>query len=383
MNMTNELLQMAQVLSAAQTRSTGGAEGGRRAANNGNSGFDKLLKDRAEPGGTKAAEQPGPSADASAEQPLDPRDETLREVAAAMTMLMTQSAPPQIQTGEILPEELQIQTASPVELAAALRTDEGTALPGSQAQAGVSSAELATDAKTGIVKEQGAPDSQTIQNPELSRTSGTPKMPDTPAAMEITVQSGGGDAQAQDETADLARQSESGETSGLENADAGAAQPLFRKMEAVPVKVGETPLADTTRADLDEQLAGQVSAALKNGAQQVKLRLNPDNLGTLTIDLTRTQDGALQVVFHTTTEKAADLLGRHAEGLSAMLQSGSQSAVQVEVRRQEQAQQYEQQNQQQNQQHGQGRRQHDRRQNGEDFLQQLRLGLVTLDGQTV
>jgi len=147
------------------------------------------------------------------------------------------------------------------------------------------------------------------------------------------------------------------------------------------VKVGE-PVTDTTRTDLDEQLTEQVGKALKDGAQQVKLRLTPDSLGTLTIDLTRTQDGALQVVFHTTTEKAADLLSRHADSLGALLQNNSQSTVQVEVRRQEEAQQYQQQDQRQHQQQENSRGQQDqRRRSGEDFLQQLRLGLVTLDGQ--
>ena len=198
---------------------------------------------------------------------------------------------------------------------------------------------------------------------------------------ETRAQAGGEGAAARSGSENPNHTSGDSETLRPENVGAGASQPLFRQVETVPVKVGETPAADTASPDLDKQLAVRLGAALKDGTQQVKLRLTPDNLGTLTIDLTRTRDGALQVVFHTTTEKAADLLNRHAETLSALLQSNSQSTVQVEVRRQEEAQQFQQQNQQ-NQQHEQGRGQREhRRQSGEDFLQQLRLGLVTLDGQ--
>ena len=57
------------------------------------------------------------------------------------------------------------------------------------------------------------------------------------------------------------------------------------------------------KLELDAQLAKTVNAALKNGDKQVKIQLAPENLGTLTIDLTRTKDGALQVVLHTPTER--------------------------------------------------------------------------------
>jgi flagellar hook-length control protein FliK len=167
----------------------------------------------------------------------------------------------------------------------------------------------------------------------------------------------------------------------MESVDAGTAQPLFRDTQTVPVKVGETPVADTTQPDLDDQLAKQIGTTLEEGTQQVKLQLTPESLGTLTIDLTRTQDGALQVVLHTTTEKAANLLNQHAENLSALLQNSTQNTVQIEVQRQDQNQQFQQQFQQQNQQHGNSQQHSRRQQSGEDFLQQLRLGLVTLDEQ--
>lgn len=383
MNMTNELLQMAQLQAPAKTRRPGGTGGGQRTEGGGESGFHRLLRGRAEAGGTKTAERPGPGEDA-AEQP---RDETVREVTAAMAMLMAQ-APPQLQTAELLPEEPQLQAIAPAEPAAVLQTGGEAAPEGGPNPAELQGPEIPTAAKPENPAGQGMAVSLENRRPELSQTAETARSAHSPQAPQSAqdsrlpeTQAGGEDAMARHGSETLTHLSEDGETLRPENAGEGAPQPLFRRVETVPVKVGEAPAADTTRSDLDGQLALRVDAALKDGAQQVRLRLTPDNLGTLTIDLTRTRDGALQVVFHTTTEKAAELLNRHAETLSALLQNNSQSAVQVEVRRQEEAQQFQQQNQQ-NQQREQGRRQHEQPQrSGEDFLQQLRLGLVTLDGQ--
>ena len=392
MNRTNELLQTAQLQAPAQTRRSGGAGGGQRTQESGRADFHKLLRGRAEAGGTKTTERPEPGEDADEQ----PRDKTLREVTAAMAMLMAQ-APPQIQTAELLPEETQLQTIAPAELTAIPQTGDETALSGNPVRAELQGAEIPTAAKPENSAGQGAVASQATwrleasQNAETAQSTQKPQAPQTlqdarlsqpsETLAETRTQAGGAGAEARSGSENPNHMSGDSETLRPENVGAGAPQPLFRQVETVPVKVGETPAADTTSPDLDKQLAVRLGAALKDGAQQVKLRLTPDNLGTLTIDLTRTRDGALQVVFHTTTEKAADLLNRHAETLSALLQSNSQSTVQVEVRRQEEAQQFQQQNQQ-NQQHEQGRRQQEhRRQSGEDFLQQLRLGLVTLDGQ--
>ncbi|WP_312279909.1 flagellar hook-length control protein FliK [Oscillibacter sp.] len=382
MTMTNELLQMIQVYAQTRTQKTDVADD-IQTSQNGASDFGKLLRNRTDAGRTKTVEQPE-SGKAEGEQPQDPQDEALREVTAAMAMLMSQTQPPQVQTAERLPEESTTQAVAPV----VLQTGGETGLADGLAQE-LLGAENST-VKPENLSGRDTTALYTVRNPETGQDAGLSQSTQTAQASQTTqilssentgAQSGGADAQAQSEYADLLRSSQSNEALQPENADAGAPQPLFRETDAVPVKVGE-PVADTTRTDLDDQLSEQVGKALRDGAQQVKLRLNPDHLGTLTIDLTRTQDGALQVVFHTTTEKAADLLSRHADSLSALLQSNSQSTVQVEVRRQEETQQYQQQSQQQDRQQEQGRRQQDqRRQSGEDFLQQLRLGLVTLDGQ--
>lgn len=385
MNTMNELLQMTQFASTAQTQRTMKADSGQKTGNDGDSSFDKLLKDRtgadetnASPAQTKTGTNAKTGTVEQSKDQADPQDETLKEVAAAMTMLMAQAAPVKIRTQEILPEEPQAQIAAPVETLAAGQPDGQTGLQSGEPLAALQSAELSMTGEP-VSGQQKAPVFQTAQDTEISQS------PQTPQEVTVTVQSDGGQSSGstdeQPEDTGLTRPGGKSEIPQPENADAGTAQPLFRDVEAVPMKVGETPVADTAQPDLDAQLAKQIGTTLEDGAQQVKIQLTPESLGTLTIDLTRTQDGALQVVLHTTTEKAANLLSQHAENLGALLQSNTQNTVQVEVQQQEQNQQFQQQSQQQNQQHEQGRQHSPRQQSGEDFLQQLRLGLVTLDEQ--
>ncbi|MDO5603494.1 MAG: flagellar hook-length control protein FliK [Oscillospiraceae bacterium] len=110
------------------------------------------------------------------------------------------------------------------------------------------------------------------------------------------------------------------------------------------------------------------------------MKLNPENLGALTIRLTQSADGTLQVVLRTSTVKAADLLNQHMSGLNAALQGYSQNEVRVEVQRNEDSQQAQQQQQQQTDPNGHNRQQQEQQQRQEeshsgDFLQKLRLGL--------
>lgn len=387
MNTMNELLQVAQLASAAQTQRTVKADSSQKTGNDSDSGFNKLLKDRAGADGTKKIpEQTKIGTDAKtdaaeqSENPKNPKDETLKEVAAAMTMLMTQAAPVQIQTQEILPEGPQAQITAAVEMPTGQQPNGQSVLQSGALQAVDQSAESPPTGGTVISGQQKTAASQIAQDTGISQTTQAPQ-----AELTVTVQSAGtqsnGSTDEQPDDTGLTGQEGDRETPQPESVDIETAQPLFRDIETVPVKVGETPAADTTRPDLDVQLAKQIGTTLKDGAQQVKLQLSPESLGTLTVDLTRTQDGTLQVVLHTTTEKAANLLSQHAENLGALLQNSTQNTVQVEVQRQEQNQQFQQQSQQQNQQHGQSQQHSRRQQSGEDFLQQLRLGLVTLDEQ--
>ena len=161
------------------------------------------------------------------------------------------------------------------------------------------------------------------------------------------------------------------------------AQPLFKDVEAAPVKVGENFQLDTQQADMDNQLAETIRSAAQQGLKQVEIKLSPENLGSLTIKLTQSADGALQVVLHTSTTKAAALLTQHLDRLDMALQNYGQTQVHVEVQRNENSQQAQQQFQQADPDgHNRQQQQQQQRQENEhsgDFLQRLRLGLVDLE----
>ena len=159
----------------------------------------------------------------------------------------------------------------------------------------------------------------------------------------------------------------------------GAGQPLFREVEATPVKVGDAPVLDTASEQFDADLSRTLMGALEQGQQKVELRLSPEHLGNLTVELTRGEAGILQVVLRAENEQTAHLLREHASTLSLMLQGSGQGEVRVEVPQPQESerpwQQPDQQNgQQENRQSHQQERQ-PRQEEAEDFLHQLRLGL--------
>ena len=158
---------------------------------------------------------------------------------------------------------------------------------------------------------------------------------------------------------------------------AEAPEAVFHDAKAAPVKVGERyETVDTQAPNMDEQVAAAVRQAVQAGSQRIEIRLTPENLGELVIEMTRDAGGALQVVLHASTSRAAGLLTEHLTGLHAALQAQSAQAVHVEVQRGQESQQ---QNLHQHPNgHHQQHRQQERRQEqtgGEDFLQKLRLGL--------
>ena len=162
-----------------------------------------------------------------------------------------------------------------------------------------------------------------------------------------------------------------------------AGQPLFQDVKAAPVKVGENFELDTEQPGMDDKLADTIRMAAQESLRQIEIKLSPENLGTLTIKLTQSADGALQVVMHAANAKAANLLSQHLDGLNQALQSyGHGQEVRVEVQRNEDSQQAGQQQQQQTDPDGRGQhsqqRQEQRRQDSGhsgDFIQKLRLGL--------
>lgn len=157
-------------------------------------------------------------------------------------------------------------------------------------------------------------------------------------------------------------------------------QPVFHETQAVPVKVGERyETVDTQKADMDDHLAGSIHTAVQAGQDRVEIRLTPQNLGSLVIEMTKNTNGVLQVVLHASTPKAEGLLNQHLNHLQTALQGYGHEEVRLEVQRNQESQQQhfrqadpDGRGQQQRRQHQEHR---EEQTGGEEFLQKLRLGL--------
>ena len=160
-----------------------------------------------------------------------------------------------------------------------------------------------------------------------------------------------------------------------------ADRPVFRESAAMPQRVGDAQVLDTQSGELEGKLTSMMTASLEDGGQRLEIKLAPEHLGNVVVEMSRTPEGVLHVVLHTESEQAAKLLTEHADTLGMMLQSGQQGEVRIEVQRPDQGEQPWQQPDQNGGQNGQeGRQQQEQRRQHTDpevFLQQLRLGLIT------
>lgn len=217
----------------------------------------------------------------------------------------------------------------------------------------------------------------------------TAKPVETEKPVEVSGDTGADQAEKTTDTGEL-RQVQTTEETREDDEPQGEAAELpgqvFHDVKAAPIKVAEhyEPV-DTQEPEMDGKLANTILDAAANGVEKMQIQLTPANLGSITIDLTRDAGGALEVVIHTSTNKAAGLLNQHLDGLHAALQSyGNNQAVHVEVQRGQEGQ--EQHMFQHADPDGRGQQQHQHQENrqetedsGEDFLQKLRLGLTGLE----
>lgn len=220
------------------------------------------------------------------------------------------------------------------------------------------------------------PETAEVQTPETAE----PVQPET-VVQEAPKAETGRDTQAQADTADSQPDSTGTSQPQAEVQVDAWQRPLFREVEQMPVKVGDNATLDTTAPQFDSQLADTLDTALADGVQRLELKLTPENLGTVVVEMTRNPDGALHVVLHAETEQAAKLLSDHANSLGMLLQNSAQGEVRVEVPQPQQSEQQPwkqpDQNGGQQQNGGEQRQQQNREQrNTDDFLSQLRLGLL-------
>ena len=272
-----------------------------------------------------------------------------------------------VQPAAVVPEG----EAAPAAPVAELPVEQAAAMPVQAEQAAV---QTAAPVQAEAVPAQ--PETATVQTPEAAEPA-----PAEPAVQEAPKAESGRNTQAQ---ADTDSQPDGGAQTGEPQAEAQVEswqRPLFREVEHMPVKVGDNAALDTAAPEFDNRLANTLDTALADGAQRLELKLSPENLGNVVVEMTRSPDGALHIVLRAESEQAAKLLNDHSGSLGLLLQSSTQSEVRVEVPQPQQSEQqpWKQPDQNGGQQQGgdsQPQRQHREEQNTDDFLSQLRLGLL-------
>lgn len=351
-----------------------------------------------------AASTPGPQPGAQSAERSSPGGfqnamEQTRKSAAHEQEKPQAGGPVVRENGEPLREEEQEDTLLPQNLAAIPMALPLTELlrpeiqPLAEGELAPIQAEFSTQSLSAAVRPEGEAPVQTLLDASDSLTGEKPKTVQAPVQREVEPTH----PQTQDaRQADIRPQADSADSFGRESAlreedslphveGADIGRPMFREVEHVPVKVGESYRVDAESPDMDVRMAGTIRQGLSEGVRQMEIRLTPEHLGDLTIHLTQSGDGTLQVVLHAENGKAAELLGQHLDGLHQALQGLGQGQVHVEVQRGQESAQPQQQFYHQADPDGRGQQQQPQQQRqtrqakSEDFLHQLRLGLVPLD----
>ena len=245
-----------------------------------------------------------------------------------------------------------------------------------------------THVETGVSMEQQQPETfqETMQEVPQERpaeeNTETVEAPAVEAAPEQAERTDKPQEEVPEEVETVQVQTRTGEEPKAEAAE--TQQPVFHETQSTPVKVGETyEIVDTEQPEMEQKLTDVIQTAVQNGAERVEIRLAPQNLGSLTIEMTKDANGALQVVLHASNAKAENLLNQHMDGLQMAMRSYSQEEVRIEIQRSDESQQ---QHFRQADPDGRGQQQNHRQQErreeehaGDAFLQKLRLGLFGTD----
>jgi flagellar hook-length control protein FliK len=333
--------------------------------------FQGILEEK-----TKAVTESTPKAAAKAEkkavaqQPSaqSEKDPVLGELACAeMAVADAVVMLPEVQEADTSANELQAVT-----LTAELPQQVSTQAEPVQAQA----------EETRPVEQLEQPEEAQAQ-PEAEAADAVPTVPQTHEADKADSQT---DRSADDLFADS---DDSDATVTVTHGDAGADQPVFQHVEANMVKVGEAVPAERSEqtADMEQQIADQVTSGLEQGETKVEIKLTPSSLGSVTVEVTAEKDGTLHIALSAENPHTRALLEQHTGGLQDLVSSQAQRPVQVEVSQRQENQQHDLPN---NDQSGRGgypqqdeRRQQQNRNSSEDFLQKLRLGLLPVDLEAV
>ena len=338
-------------------------------------GFQKLLEQKQadasqaprqesqKPQDAQKAEGAQESQESQEVQPAPEDEKVLEERMTLAAMMMMQA--PVVPVEEALTPEAQAEAAAdeiaPLAAEMVLTPEEGNLVPEAEAKTLEAPVEGGESQAGNQALAEDIP--QAIEAPE-------PPQDTEGRTVEVKVETGSGEAAAPDAGEDMEPQGAEVET------------PVFEDVKAVPVKVGEAHKAPQADEIAEKQIAPRVGEALANGQTRVDIQLTPENLGRITIQMTAGEDGKLLVVLHAENRDTQNLLSKDTTRLAELLGRETQQEVRVEVPRQEESQRqdlYEQQQEQRQRHQQEQRRRHQA--SGEDFLQQLRLGLIPVDGE--
>jgi len=286
-----------------------------------------------------------------------------REVACAQIVWMVPQENAEVQAA---PEVQTIEAAAVVEMAEVSgEAAEAVVMPEEMKLA--ETGEIVAQ-ETAIAEETGLTPEQTVKAPEEVAEVQTETVTETELEPVNTV------VQETDEPAEEITDETAGEIVVTE-------APLFKDVETAPIKVAEAP-AQAEAPELETQVSDKLIQILESGESRVEIQLNPEALGKMTIELTRSADGSLNVILNAENAETRSMLTRHITTLQETLVDRGQQSVQIEVSRGEEPQQqnFQQQDLRDDNSGSQNGQQQRRREqsSGEDFLQQLRLGLIDL-----
>lgn len=280
-------------------------------------------------GKPEAADGSKPTGGQQANQGEQDADAEQQALAAALVTAQPQVMP-NVQPVEVVVDE----NGANVEAVPTLETEEVPPLVQAvQAQTGNVAAQAAQPQAeaAGVQQQMQAPvqvaQNQTAEPEVVQNQNGQPQLQTVATAAQPQAQQNGQSAGEQ-----MAQpQMQQGDELVAEEA-AGQTQTVFAEVDAVPVKVREAEVPLEPQADdAADKLAAKLNQALSQGESRVTVNLNPANLGTMTVEMTRMADGTLNVVLSVVTEKAANLLQQHSNSLQNLLQAGNQGQVRVEV----------------------------------------------------
>ena len=265
------------------------------------------------------------------------------------------------------PEQIQTQPEAPVVTVEGLSATEAA-----DAQNPVMDTQQTVKApveKTALTEENVLPQEEQVQPQKAAQQVAKTE----PQEDRVEVQAEKPKAQAEQEESSIIKKMDMQQGADVE-------APLFKKVETVPVKVGEAAPSEKAEQTPVNQVHDRLAEAMRKGETSLEMELDPKNLGKVKVELIWHKDGSMHVLLHADKPKTQALLDRDAGQLEMLLGRNNQQEIHVEAPHQQDSarpQYYE-----GEQGHAQQERQQERRQrresqdSGEGFLHQLRLGLT-------